>query len=112
MNNINRRNQYEAECRHFVEAFTAFHPILSEFILNQKNQRVGVVVSFVENGKIHVGCSLCNVKRDKFSNYVGLNYAISRGSNDVNDLPKVPRTCKAHVLKMIDRAGRYFKNAA
>jgi hypothetical protein len=43
---------------------------------------------------------------------VGLNYAISRASSNYNDLPKVPQSCRAGVEKMIDRASRYFKNAA
>jgi hypothetical protein len=109
---VSERQKFEASAERKVKAFQAFHPVLSEFVTKSNGKRRGVVVSFLENEKIYVGCSLCNLRRDKWNNYVGLNYAIERASSDYADLPKVPQSCRAGVEKMIERARRYFKDAA
>jgi len=98
---------------------------LMEYIRGKKNKRVGVVVAV---GKDKLGYSLCHIPLDTFDRYTGFELAfamcmrqpidvtkIVHGSDgnwyvvtDTSSIP-IPRSAVKPLLKMADRARRYYK---
>lgn len=87
---------------------------LKKYVRSRRDRRpIGVVVSFVENNKIHYGWSLCN-KLDRFDKEVGISLAIQRAvpvaqlsKNALNR--EVAQTVTKDLASMIDRSEAYFR---
>jgi len=80
--------------------------MLVEYIKNSKGKRIGVVVA-TSPGTI--GWSLCK-KCDRFNPNLGLRIAEGRANFGTNLPNNVPYTVYPYMLKMLDRAKRYFKD--
>lgn len=93
---------------------------LKQYILDRKNQRVGIVVGFTANigngpKKTYVGWSKCNVDSgDKFDKTTAIKIAVERAVfGTVNGKAvsvDIPCSIANTVLKMEDRVKRYFKS--
>jgi len=78
--------------------------ILIEYLKNKHGQIVGCVAA---TGKGMVGWSKCNSK-DSFDKSMALTIAFGRAAK--NSKTEIPFTVRPYFDKMVERAGRYFKN--
>lgn len=94
--------------------------ILKQYILNRKNQRIGIVVGFSGDfgtgEKTYVGWSKCNVDSgDKFDKTTAIKIAIERAVfgtvNGQKNVAFIPQSIESKVSKMEDRVKRYFKTS-
>jgi len=88
---------------------------LIKYIRNPKTREPrGVVVAFNENGKVHIGWSLCS-KEDKWDKDLGFKIAVNRAYfHAENELLgyKVAQSAYPDFRKMVERSKKFFKEAA
>ena len=91
---------------------------LKMYVRNRKNQKVGVLYSFINyDKKVVFGWSLCS-KLDRFNPYTGTTIAYERGlSNDryacKNPYEILPHTIKKapELKKFLQKISNYYKDA-
>lgn len=82
---------------------------LTEYVLDRKNQRAGLVVATLDKyGNVTIGWSKLNKSAgDKFNRDMALRIAIHRALSGSNTA--VPNAIQPSIDKMRSRAKRYFK---
>jgi len=80
--------------------------MIFEYVRNAKGKKIGVVVAL---SPYQIGYSLCK-KCDKFDPELGMRIARGRADFGTDCPAKIPHTIMNSVVKMQDRAKRYFKN--
>jgi len=81
--------------------------MIYKYVRDRHGNRVGVVVAFMSHKQgVKIGWSLCS-PIDYFDKDIGINIARRRAES--TNLFDVPPSIEDDVCKMIDRAGRYFK---
>ena len=119
--------QYEADCREFVNGFKSDNPrTIVQHIRSRNRRKIGVIVAFRGmQGEIRAGFSLCNVKKERrgFNSLIGLRKAIQRSlpvdeidfeicyrSDDPGTHNGVPQGARRTMLAVCDRARKYFSD--
>jgi len=82
-----------------------------------KSQPRGVIVSFIRNGEVYFGHSLCKKKEDEYDRYLGLNIAIERArpiSEVLNKLKSsdekaIPQSLVETLSHAVGRSERAFR---
>ncbi len=115
---VNARNSYVNKCKDFVSHFTANNSTLIHYVRNKKGQKIGVIVAARTELYDYpvVGWSLCNIKKERFNKYIGLQKALSRAvdKNDGATLEDfgvkhtLPQATLKHFGDFRVRAERYF----
>ncbi len=90
---------------------------LKMYVRNNKNQKIGVLYSFINhNKKVVFGWSLCN-KRNIFNSYEGTTIAYERGLCNDRFVEKNIHTILPHTIKkspelqkFLIRVKKYYKN--
>lgn len=77
----------------------------------RKNQRVGMFISYVEDNKVYIGCSLCS-KEDKYDNDKALKIATSRASSCWGEKGiRLAHSVLTDFTKFYERCERYYKGS-
>jgi hypothetical protein len=109
------RAKHVATCKRYVMRFKM--PFIFKYITRKRKgnvTKVGVIVTYKKNGKVHFGWSLCKFKAgDVFDKWVGLVYALKR-AKEVECIPTVPGIfCKVDAVpqSMAERADNWITHA-
>ena len=95
--------------------YPCFKP-LKMYVRNRKNQKVGVLYSFINyDKKVVFGWSLCS-KQDQFNPYTGTTIAYERGLSNDRYSRKNVRTILPHTIKkapelqkFLQKVSRYYR---
>lgn len=88
--------------------------VIIEYVRDKRRNPIGTVVAFVTEGnEIAVGWSRCNRKLDRFNKQTGKFIAAWNALHNhiKSDFGNLPTAYRAKILKVLDRAYRYFKQA-
>lgn len=109
------RKAYIEDCKREFEEVRKDNKILLHYILDRKGRRIGVILAAkpVGGDSPLMGWSLCNMKRDQFNKYIGINKALTRlqhGNPTIDDETLFfPNTVEAEIPYFMSRVERYFK---
>lgn len=68
---------YSVHCENKVRDFQQQTKVLLFHPRNKRGQRIGTVVAYKKEGEVVVGFSKCNIKKDRFGNWIGAWKAIN-----------------------------------
>ncbi len=81
--------------------------MITQYVLNKKNQRMGLMVAFKDKeNPVIVSWSKCK-KTDKFDPQQAMDIALGRIQK--NRSPIVPKSMRGNMMGFMNRAEKYFK---
>ena len=80
--------------------------LLVTYLVDERNQRYGMLISYKMGDAIHFGWSVCQTRLDKWDKYVGFHYAFKKSKDHIVHIPEHMTEAFA---AFVERTMRYFK---